>query len=66
MTRLLFALALLAACGPAGGRFLVLESEHVAGIDRVCIYADALGEVATTVRAWERCAPTLELDEAGQ
>jgi hypothetical protein len=58
---ILLALGALHACAAAeGGRWLPLDHDEVHGLDRICFYGDALGEVAVTIHSWERCEPSIE------
>lgn len=56
------ALLLALACSDDMGRWLFLESDEVRGQDRLCVYSDALGAHAVTVKRWEACAPYVEVE----
>lgn len=64
MRRALSLAAMLWACSDdGGGRWLLLEQDEVRGMDRICLYSDALGARAVTVKSWEACEPFLEVAE---
>lgn len=63
MKRWIAALALLGCAGADGPRTLFLERQEVSGMNRVCFYKDFPGEYVVTVRSWQGCHPSIEVDE---